>query len=417
MKSTVATLLISFFFLLPFISCSNSTKSDSHTIERVQNLKAVQTLEKDEIKLSWTNPNDDDLVSVEITYKPFDGSGSLSTLVIEAKKGATVTYIIKVSAYTEYAIAVAAISKSGQRSLPLGIRAAPLGPEIVISNNVSLADPYILYHNGTYYAYGTNAADGIEVYTSATLRSWKKHSTLALHKNNSYGDKWFWAPEVYYRESNKTFYMYYSAEEHICVATSSSPLGPFVQKDQKAMREEKSIDSSLFIDDNGTPYLYFVRFTDGNVIWVAQLEDDLMTIKESTIKECIKVSQDWEKNLGRVVEGPSVVKRNGVYYLIYSGNDYQSQNYGVGYATSNSPTGTWTKSNDNPIFQKPEATLVGVGHGALFFDKNGDSKYVFHAHNSTNGIHPRLMYITDMAIEGGKVSISKNDIIRPYVIK
>ena len=60
---------------------------------------------------------------------------------------------------------------------------------------LSLADPFIMLHNDTYYAYGTNAEDGIEVYTSENLKEWRKEQNLALHKNDSFGDKWFWAPE------------------------------------------------------------------------------------------------------------------------------------------------------------------------------------------------------------------------------
>ncbi|NDV70367.1 glycoside hydrolase family 43 protein [Dysgonomonas sp. 25] len=285
-----------------------------------------------------------------------------------------------------------------------------------ITEPIPLADPFILYHDGTYYAYGTHSADGIEVYSSESLKEWTKHTELALNKKDSYGDKWFWAPEVYYNEANKKFYMYYSAEEHICVATSDSPLGPFVQDEKKPMREEKSIDSSLFVDEDGTPYLYFVRFTNGNVIWAAQLESDLMTIKEETLTSCIEVSEPWEMSMAKVAEGPSVVKRNGVYYLIYSANHYQSHDYGVGYATATSPLGEWKKSATNPIFQHPNPELVGVGHGAMFTDKAGKTKYVFHAHFSTTEIHPRLMHITDMAISDKGVTMSSENIITPYII-
>ena len=88
--------------------------------------------------------------------------------------------------------------------------------------------------------------------------------------------------------------------------------------------DEKSIDSSVFFDDNQA-YLFFVRFTDGNCIWMCQLEDDLITLRPSTLRKCINVSQSWEDLLGRVNEGPFVIKKNGIYYLTYSGNDYRSK--------------------------------------------------------------------------------------------
>ncbi len=189
---------------------------------------------------------------------------------------------------------------------------------------IVLADPFILLHEGIYYAYGTSTDKGFEAYYSDNLLEWKRHDRLILDKKDSYGNKWFWAPEVYYHPQDKKFYLYYSAEEHICVATADSPLGPFVQEEKKPMLEEKAIDSSLFVDDDGTPYLYFVRFTDGNVIWVAELEQDWITLKEETLKQCIVAQEGWEKKLGKVAEGPSVVKKDDIYYLIYSANTFES---------------------------------------------------------------------------------------------
>lgn len=266
---------------------------------------------------------------------------------------------------------------------------------------VPLADPFIMLHEDVYYAYGTGSDVGIEVMVSDDLKEWKRvdneRGSLALHKDDSYGDKWFWAPEVYY--VNGKFYMYYSAEEHICVATSDSPLGPFVQEEKKPMLEgEKSIDNSLFIDDDGTPYLFFDRFNDGLNIWVAELEDDLMTIKQETLHPCIHVSQEWEEVWPRVNEGAFVVKHEGVYYMTYSANSYESQFYGVGYATATDIMGEWTKYPDNPLLQKP-GNLVGVGHSAMFRDREGNLMKVFHAHHDENNIHPRKMYITKVRFE------------------
>lgn len=282
---------------------------------------------------------------------------------------------------------------------------------------VPLADPFILLDGNVYYAYGTHSDRGIEVYKSYNLKEWE-YVGLALDKTGSYGDKWFWAPEVY--KINGKYYMYYSADEHICVATSDHPDGPFRQQVMKPMLEsEKAIDNSLFIDDDGTPYLFFVRFNDGNNIWVAELEKDLMTLKLNTLHPCIHVSQPWEKALGRVNEGPFVIKRNGVYYLTYSANDFRSPDYGIGCATTTNIMGTWTKYADNPVFQKPVG-LVGVGHHALFTDKNGKLRVVFHAHHDSTQVHPRCMYIGSVSFkkESGadKLKIAP-DYLTPVLIK
>lgn len=250
---------------------------------------------------------------------------------------------------------------------------------------VLFGDPFILLHNNTYYAYGTNSPNGIEVYTSDDLKYWKKHTQLALHKDNSYGEKWFWAPEIFF--VNGKFYMYYSADEHICVATSDSPLGPFKQVKQEPMLSAKAIDNSLFIDEDGKAYLFFVVFGDGLSTWVAELENDFVTLKKETMHQCIETSQDWEKVHPKVNEGPYVLKHKGIYYMTYSANSYESQFYGIGFATADNIFGKWTKYDKNPIYQKP-GNLVGVGHSAMFKDKKGKLRIAFHAHNSNMSIHP-----------------------------
>ena len=75
--------------------------------------------------------------------------------------------------------------------------------------------------------------------------------------------------------------------------------------------EEKCIDNSFFMDDDGTPYLSFVRFNDGNNVWIAELEKDLITLKKETMRPCIHVSQVWEEVWPRVNEGSYILKHSG----------------------------------------------------------------------------------------------------------
>ena len=210
--------------------------------------------------------------------------------------------------------------------------------------------------------------------------------------------------------------MFYSVEEHVCVATSDSPLGPFVQDEKKPIREEKGIDTSVFFDEDGKAYLYFVRFTNGNVIWCAELKDNLKEIKEETLTQCVEATEPWELVFGKVAEGPSIVKQGGLYYMFYSANDFRSQDYAVGYATSDSPFGPWRKSEKNPLLHKVEE-LVGTGHGAPFLDKAGRYRYIFHAHKSQTEVNQRNSYIIDMSLTGkDRVSIG-GGLIRPEVVK
>ena len=202
------------------------------------------------------------------------------------------------------------------------------------------------------------------------------------------------------------------------MATADTPQGPFRQEVKQPIWDEKSIDTSLFIDDDGTPYLYFVRFTDGNVIWVAEMNDDLTGIKQETLTECIKVGEPWELSQdkpAKVAEGPSVLKKEGIYYLIYSANHFESKNYGVGYATSDSPMGPWKKYEENPILQRADG-LMGTGHGAPFRCKDGSWKYIFHAHWDSTKVQPRTSYIKDFAISDQRTVSIGGPLIRPQVL-
>ncbi len=269
---------------------------------------------------------------------------------------------------------------------------------------IHLADPTIFHHQGTYYLYGTvegNANEGSLVYTSVDMKLWKLAKTpngYALKKGDSYGSGQFWAPQVF--SYNKKFYMAYTVNENIAIAESKSPLGPFKQNIKKPLTATvKQIDPFIFIDDDGKKYLYHVRLTNGNRLFVAQMKDDFSEIKPETLTECIIAKEGWENTAassGPVSEGPAIIKNNGLYYFLYSANDFRNPDYAVGYAVSKSPYGPWRKYTGNPIINKKNIGTNGTGHGDFIKDKNGELFYVFHTHNSDSTVSPRKTGIVKM---------------------
>lgn len=269
------------------------------------------------------------------------------------------------------------------------------------SRNVLFGDPFVLVENGTYYMYGTSHKDGIKVYRSKDMITWEgpcgAREGLALHKDDVWGEKLFWAPEIF-KLDNK-FYMFFTADQRSLVAVSDSPLGPFTQPIQQPLLDFRSIDGSLFIDTDGKKYYYFVNFTpSGMQSWVAEITfgatgmSPLPTIKLETMKKCIGQSQPWEMDQS-VNEGPCILKHGDTYFLVYSGNAYDNQNYGLGFATAKNPMGPWTKYNKNPILQKP-GDLVGVGHCQFFTGTDNKLYVVYHAHYNQTNVHPRKAYIS-----------------------
>lgn len=295
-------------------------------------------------------------------------------------------------------------------------------PKTVQSNPILLADPTIFYNKGTYYLYGTTTGnipngEGFQVYTSSDLKKWNGPSGaqngLALKKGDSFGDKGFWAPQIL--EYNKKFYMIYTANENIAIAVSDSPLGPFKNESKKAIIETgNQIDPFIFIDEDGKKYLYHVRLTNGNRIFVAEINDDLQSIKPETLTECISGTLPWENTENTswpVTEGPTVLKHNGLYYLIYSANDFRNPDYAVGYATSKSPLGPWEKSADSPVISSKNTNQNGIGHGDVFWDKDNKMHYVLHTHYTNSAVSPRKAGIIDLSFEGNKIKAESKSFV------
>jgi xylan 1,4-beta-xylosidase len=262
-------------------------------------------------------------------------------------------------------------------------------------DTICLADPTIFKDNGVYYLYGTGSSQGFRVYQSVDLKNWTgpvgKQNGYALLKGDSYGTKGFWAPQVFKHE--RKYYMVYTADEHIAIAESDSPLGPFTQEVKKCISGfDKQIDPYVFEDTDGRLYLFHVRLQNGNRIFVAPLKSDLSDIEEDDVKECIHAEEPWEntqKANWPVAEGPTIMKHNGLYYLFYSANDFRNIDYAVGYATSKLPIGPWKKYDKNPILNRELIGQNGSGHGDFIIGKSNILYYVFHTHHTNSSVGER----------------------------
>lgn len=250
------------------------------------------------------------------------------------------------------------------------------------------ADPFILLYEGKYYHYCTNDPDGFRVSSSDDMTEWKDEGYCLKKGEGVVGDKWFWAPELMSKDGK--IYMVYVANEHLAVATADSPLGPFRQKELGWLSERNAIDGSFFIDDDGKAYLYYVRFDGGNVIYGAPMSDDLQTLFEEREKKLVYAERPWETVMGKVAEGPFMLKHNGKYYLTYTCNDYRSKDYAVGYAVSDNPMGPFVKYDGNPILKRDDK-MCGPGHHSFTTTKDGKQLLcVYHVHHDENNVHPRL---------------------------
>lgn len=267
------------------------------------------------------------------------------------------------------------------------------------------ADPDILFVDGTYYLYPTTAGrnvGGIKVYTSTDMVNWTDKGLALLMGEENWGTNGFWAPDLIERDGK--YYMYYTANEHLCVAVADSPLGPFEQIEFGPIHEDiNEIDAHVFKDEDDQYYLYMVRFDEGNAIWGAKLNDDMITIDEQSLTEILVPSQPWELDMARINEGPYMLKKEGIYYLTYSGSHFESPMYGAGYATSDSPLGPFKKYEHNPIMQS-NLLVPGAGHHAVAMSPDQKEMFmIYHRHESIWNTDPR-----EFAID--RMRFTKNDI-------
>jgi GH43 family beta-xylosidase len=243
----------------------------------------------------------------------------------------------------------------------------------VIDAGKQLADPTVIYHNGLYYLYATGdvAGGGFRYWTSPDLVNWTRGSVVFSRSNS-------WAPDVWRDPVSGKFYLYYTARSNsnpdwqvVGVAESDSPTGTFTNS---LDLYENAIDAHLFRDDDGSLYLYYVQFP-GFKISVQRMSDP--RTKSGAPSVVLQPTSAWEKNNGNVTEGPWIIKRNGIYYLIYSGSHAAYPNYAVGYATADNPMGPFTRAIQNPIVQRSQ-DVYGPGHGCAVQDAFGNWWHVYH---------------------------------------
>jgi xylan 1,4-beta-xylosidase len=246
-----------------------------------------------------------------------------------------------------------------------------------IIDRIGPADPAVLRHDGKYYLYPTLDGKGYDVFVSVDLVHWEQRPKCFTDTRGG-----AWAPDVFHhRKGDGKFYLYYTVNrpaggKQIGVAVADDPLGPFRDRGHLA---DRAIDAHLFQDGDGAFYLYYVDLSDGFKIVVQPMADP--QTKKGQPVEVIRPTADWERKKGAVTEGPWMLTHKEVYYLMYSGSGADGPDYAIGYATSASPTGPFTKYAGNPIVERGNG-VFGPGHHSVVTAPDGKLWMIYHQQNS-----------------------------------
>lgn len=286
--------------------------------------------------------------------------------------------------------------------------------------NQDFPDPDVLKVGDTYYAYATNAGGtNVQTAKSSDLVQWEMLGE-ALPALPGWATGGFtWAPEVTTTADGKGYVMYFTARDTasnlqcIGAATSDKPEGPFQSTAEKAFicptKEGGAIDAGSFVDEDGSRYVLWKN--DGNCcglptrLYIQKSSADGL-ILESEPKALVENDQIWE---GQVTEAPTLWKRNGKYYLLYSANNYAGLDYTVGYAVSDKIDGPYTKPPENPILRTDLKTAAAFGPGGqdIVVDKDGDTWLMYHSWDST--VTKRVVLLDEVVWEGDALVVKGPD--------
>jgi beta-xylosidase len=275
--------------------------------------------------------------------------------------------------------------------------------------DLNVRDPFILLDDGKYYLYKTlrnrfgEWIKGVEVLISDDLENFSDPIPAFVPDDDFWGIRDFWAPEV--KKYNGKYYMFvshdYTSKDEgylhgVSISVADKPTGPFkpLINDMITPRGWDCIDGSMFVDDDGQVYLYFVRqwpaLYDGQM-YAAKLSPDLkkiigepqliFTAKDSIYSHIVQNGPYF----GYVTDGPFVIKYKGLYLLTWSTfNTFH--NYVISLATSTTPIGQFN-------CKYPPLFTDNGGHSMIFKDKDEKLKIVFHSPNQPLG--KERMHILD----------------------
>lgn len=249
-----------------------------------------------------------------------------------------------------------------------------------------VADAGVIKFNGEYYIGGVFTKGSF--YVSKDLVKWEGPVHVFSMDNKWTGgasadDSQIHANDINY--INGIFHMFWSVNYwgkdrnavHIGHAVSPNILGPYKEPVKDTWLDNR-IDPEMFVDDDGKLYLYMVKFTDGNTIWVRPMKDP-WTFSGEASYVFSSSPNTWETLDNRVEEGPWVIKYRGKYFLMYNANHTSPNwgNYALGVAVADSPVG-FNQGNKYP-YPLVESNQLAMEASAVDLLKYGSEETgIFH---------------------------------------
>lgn len=223
------------------------------------------------------------------------------------------------------------------------------------------ADPELHFFDRRFWIDPTTS-DGYEkqtsfrAFSSANLKDWQDAGVILDFADVPWSTtRAAWAPSCATKDGR--YYFYFSAGDGagLGVAVSDKPDGPFVDPLGRPLVSEyhcgaQPIDAHCFIDDDGHAFLYWGGWRH---CVVARLSSDMLALEG-------KIVELTPKNY---VEGPFMLKRSGLYYLMWSEGSWGDASYQIAYGRSKNPFGPFER--EKSLFRPNPEIASSAGHHSV----------------------------------------------------
>lgn len=266
------------------------------------------------------------------------------------------------------------------------------------------SDPWLVYHEGHYYlattTWSATSEPGLTMKSAPTIAGLKEANPVTIYTDADPSRCCnFWAPEFFLLDgpNGRRWYFYYSGgpanccdgqRMHVLESEGTDPMGPYTYKGRlHDSLDGWAIDHTI-LELDGSLYVLFSawRFTNQN-IYIAPMSDPWTISGDRVLISTPDYA--WEKQDGRVNEGPEVLQHNGQTFVVYSASACWGPNYKLGLLTytGDDPLdpAAWTKLPE-PVFQAGNG-VYGPAHNGFFKSPDGTEDWiVYHANDSQFGV-------------------------------
>lgn len=271
------------------------------------------------------------------------------------------------------------------------------------------ADPEARFYEGRYWIYVTQSHTeyerqmNIDVFSSKDGLSWDKYENIIHMDDFSWIWRAVWAPTII--EKSGKYYLIFAANDiqndeevgGLAVAVSERPQGPFRKHMETPLVDRfingaQPIDAHLFKDDDGTIYLYYGGWKHCNVAIMNNTMDGFLPLEDG--------SRFREITPEGYVEGPCMLKRNGIYHFMWSEGGWTNGTYHV--CSGICPTPISRPGVKHTVLEAQDDLADGPGHhGYLNIPGTDQWKIVYHR-RIVGDKEPghRVLCIDDMLFEG-----------------